>query len=94
LIIGIFLIIPPKPLDFEFKRGIMPHRRACMGKHIIQIPSADGCTYVYDTDEKTLQKICDIGSAKDIPEDVKETLRTARLYVVFDKTSDSHRGFV
>jgi hypothetical protein len=52
-----------------------------MGKHVIQIPSEDGCVYVYDTDKKTMRKICDIEKLEDIPQDVKETLRNINLYV-------------
>jgi hypothetical protein len=52
-----------------------------MGKHVIQIPSADGCIYVYDVDRKTLRKICDIEKLDDIPEDVKETLDAVNLHI-------------
>jgi hypothetical protein len=52
-----------------------------MGKHVIQIPSEDGCLYVYDTDKKTMQKICDIKKLEDIPKDVRETLSRAGLCV-------------
>jgi hypothetical protein len=65
-----------------------------MGKHIIQIPSEDGCVYVYDTDEKIIQKISEIKRIKDIPEDVRETLRIANLCVVLGRDPDSNRGFV
>jgi hypothetical protein len=50
-----------------------------MGKHILQIPSADGRVYAYDADRKTLCKICDIEKPEDIPEDVMETLNAAGL---------------
>jgi hypothetical protein len=52
-----------------------------MGKHVIQIPSEDGCVYVYDADKKTIRKICDIEKPEDLPADVKETLRSINLYV-------------
>jgi hypothetical protein len=50
-----------------------------MGKHVIQIPSEDGCVYVYDTDKKTLQRISDIKKTQAIPRDVRETLDRAGL---------------
>jgi hypothetical protein len=43
-----FFIFSRFPIDIEFARGIMPRRRNNMGKHVIQIPSEDGCLYVYD----------------------------------------------
>jgi hypothetical protein len=52
-----------------------------LGKHVIQIPSADGCAYVYDVDRKTLRKICNIEKLDDIPEDVKETLDAVNLRI-------------
>jgi hypothetical protein len=52
-----------------------------MGKYSIQIPSADGCVYVYDADNKTLWKICDIEKPEDIPADVKETLRDLDIHI-------------
>jgi hypothetical protein len=52
-----------------------------VGKHIIQIPSADGYVYVYDADKKTLRKICDVEKPEDIPEDVLETMRMISLSV-------------
>jgi hypothetical protein len=56
-----------------------------MGKHIIQIPSADGCVYAYDADRKTLQKICGIENPEDIPVDVLETLRIINAHIKTDK---------
>jgi hypothetical protein len=52
-----------------------------MGKHVIQIPSEDGCLYVYDVDKQTLKKLCDIERLEDIPADVLETLNMANLRV-------------
>lgn len=52
-----------------------------MSRHILQIPSADGCVYLYDADRKTLQKQCDVKKPEDAPEDVKETLLVAGLCV-------------
>lgn len=42
-----------------------------MGNNIIQIPSDDGCVYIYNFDTGKAQKLCDIGSPKDFPDDVK-----------------------
>jgi hypothetical protein len=50
-----------------------------MGKHTVQIPSSDGCIYIYDADRKTIRKVCDIEKPEDIPADVRETLRVAGL---------------
>jgi hypothetical protein len=55
--------------------------RNYMGKHVLQVPSADGFIYIYDADRKTLQKIHDIDKLGDIPEDVMETLNAANLRV-------------
>jgi hypothetical protein len=52
-----------------------------MGKHTLQIPSADGCVYVYDVDTQTVKKVCDIVAAKEIPADVWETIKAAKLAV-------------
>jgi hypothetical protein len=52
-----------------------------MGKHVIQIPSADGCICVYDADRKTLRKICGTERMEDIPEDAQETLDAVNLRV-------------
>jgi hypothetical protein len=52
-----------------------------MGKHIIQIPSVDGCLYLYDADKKTLRQVRDMEKEDDIPADVKETLRIVNLRV-------------
>jgi hypothetical protein len=52
-----------------------------MGRHVIQIPSADGRVYVYDTDKKTFWKVCGIEKAEDLPPDVKETLRNINLHI-------------
>lgn len=50
-----------------------------MGKHILQIPSVDGCLYIYDADRKVIQKLCDVKRLEDIPPDVRETLSRANL---------------
>jgi hypothetical protein len=55
--------------------------RTGMGKHILQIPSADGCIYLYDADRRTLKKLCEIAKPEDAPADVKETLLAAGLCV-------------
>jgi hypothetical protein len=52
-----------------------------VGKRIIQIPSADGCAYVYDADEKALRKICGVEKPEGIPEDALETMRMIGLSV-------------
>jgi hypothetical protein len=56
-----------------------------MGKHVLQIPSDDGCIYIYDVDTQTLRKLCGITASYLIPDDVKQTLERASLPV---KTRD------
>jgi hypothetical protein len=50
-----------------------------MGRHIIQIASADGCIYVCDADKKTIRKVCSIERLEDVPDDVRETLSVVNL---------------
>jgi hypothetical protein len=45
-----------------------------MGKNVIQIPSDDGCVYVYDLDANKLKKVCDIFSERDVPDNVRDIL--------------------
>jgi hypothetical protein len=45
-----------------------------MWKNVIQIPSDDGCVYVYDVDTARLKKICDIVAEKDVPQNVRDIL--------------------
>ncbi|GMO63762.1 MAG: hypothetical protein Ta2A_11120 [Treponemataceae bacterium] len=42
--------------------------------NVIQIPSNDGCIYLYNLDTGKAQKICDLVSPKDYPDDVKEKI--------------------
>jgi hypothetical protein len=53
-----------------------------MGKRILQIRALeDGHIYLYDVDEKTLQKLCDIEPTAALPKSVSETLAAADLPV-------------
>jgi hypothetical protein len=45
-----------------------------MGNNTVQIPSSDGCVYVFNLDTGKAQKICDIEAPKDFPSDVKEKI--------------------
>jgi hypothetical protein len=52
-----------------------------MGKYVLQIPTDDGCVYVYDIETQLLRKVCDITRIDAVPEVVKETLSKAHLFV-------------
>jgi hypothetical protein len=45
-----------------------------MPLNVIQIPGGDGCVYLYNIDTGKAQKLCDLESPADYPEDVKEKI--------------------
>ena len=40
----------------------------------IQIQADDGCVYIYNVDTGKAQKLCDLASPKEFPEDVKQKI--------------------
>jgi hypothetical protein len=56
-----------------------------MPLNVIQIPGEDGCVYLYNIDTGKAQKLCDLESPADYPDDVKEKILKLYRYAVATK---------
>jgi hypothetical protein len=50
--------------------------------NVIQIPGKDGCVYLYNIDTGKAQKLCDLESPADYPDDVKEKINVLQRKTV------------